>query len=101
MDRIEEIKELVSNYRNVAEAAMKSFGAFVSSTHKIQVKDNMLCKLSKEIGIEITLSKRDSWEYPFELSLQIDDFTLYSLATWEFVKAHKLAKKCPTCGSKV
>ena len=100
MDRLEEIKQLIANYRIATEAVIKSLGALILSIHKIHVNEDMLYKLSKEIDIDFVLSKRNSFEYPFELSLEIDDFTLYSIITWEFVKKHKLSKKCPMCGGK-
>lgn len=101
MDKLEEAKQAITNYKNSAECVRKSLGAIGIDTYQLHVDGDKLYKLSKEIGVEFKIEKRDCYQYPFEISAIIDDFKLYGLLTWEYVKKHKLSKKCPTCGSKV
>ncbi|MDD5064999.1 MAG: hypothetical protein PHQ35_09630 [Phycisphaerae bacterium] len=101
MDRLEEIKQTIIDYKNIVEKTQKLMSAIGHDTYQMQVKGESLYGLSKEIGMEFKIEKINSFEYPFEISMTIDGFKLFGMVTWEYAKSNNLVKECPMCDSKI
>lgn len=100
MDKLEEIKRFIINYKAVVKFARTNFEGYLQD-NELQADGVAIHKLSNEIGTQAVLAKNDNYTYPFKISVTIDGFRIFGLLSLEEAKKHKLTKKCPVCEKKV
>jgi len=101
------LRELSKKINSVYEEIKEYTGAYYiqQTTHasgtqaQTHIKD--LIELSKNEGIELQVESRQSFEYPFEIFIEVDNLRVFSLATVIEVKELGLLANCPVCGKEV
>ena len=101
MDKLEEIKQFIANYKEIVKYARKQLGAGYLTSDSFHADGVTIYKLSKELGIQAELKENNDYTYPFQISATIDGFKFFGLLTFNEVKKYKLTKKCPMCDKKV
>ena len=84
----------VRNYARAKEALSKAIEGVISTDYKsIMLRDADFELLTD--GMEVTVTKRNSFDYPIEKSISIDGFKLYAIygaSMEEWAKLHGYVK---------